>query len=272
MPVRILFVLVATFWVLMNVLLWRAEFGRGRETLSELSLNTVVDRILNAPDPSVLQIRHHGEPLGSLRWIPTVEELSRPDSATGPGSPVEGMVDAAGYNLDVDLSLVAGADAPHRRVRLLAHVDLDTNYVWKNVSLRVFRRPATWEISARAGDESVIIRYEEGPTRWEQTLRPKDLERWQELLGPYASLIPTAWMGDLQALARSPGADTVRWSAQNDWLRVGRNRIRTYRVEATLLNQYTAVVHLSRAGEILFARLPDGLQLANESLPFDFRD
>jgi hypothetical protein len=271
MPARILFVLVATFWVLMNVLLWRAEFGRGRETLSELSLTTVVDRILNAPDPSVLQIRHQGQPVGSLRWIPTVEELSRPDSATGPGSP-EGMVDAAGYNLDLDLSLVASADALQRRLRVLAHVDLDTNYVWQNVSLRVFQRPATWEISARAGDDAVRIRYEEGATRWEQSFRPKDLEQWQELLGPYAKLIPTTWMGDLQALARSPGPDTLRWSAQSDWLRVGRNRIRTYRVEATLLKQYTAVIHLSRAGEILFARFPDGLQLANESLPFGFRD
>jgi hypothetical protein len=43
--------------------------------------------------------------------------------------------------------------------------------------------------------------------------------------------------------------------------------VRVYRVQATVLGKYEAVVQLSRAGEILSVRLPDALLLANEALP-----
>ncbi len=271
MPSRGLFVLVATFWVLMNVLLWRAEFGRGRETLSEVSLSTVVDRVLNAPDPSVLQIRHHGDPLGTLRWIPTVEEQG-PGGTDSAGLIPEGMVDAAGYNLDLDLNLITGPEGPAQRSRVLAHVDLNTNYVWQNLSFRLFRRPSTWELSARAGDDAVRMRFEEGKDTWEQTFQLRDLNQLPAMLGPYAVLLPASAMGDLRQWTSATNANALRWSARNDWLRVGKSRIRTYRIEANLLGRFTLVAHLSRAGEILLVRLPDGLVLSNESIPFGVRE
>ena len=57
------------------------------------------------------------------------------------------------------------------------------------------------------------------------------------------------------------------WSAHNDWLRVGQNRVRVYRVRAKLFDKHEAVAYFSRAGEVLKVVLPDGLVLANEALP-----
>ena len=60
MAARVILGLVTTFWVAMNVLLWRAEFGSGRTGLSEIPLDTVADRVLNAPDHSPAHLRTNG--------------------------------------------------------------------------------------------------------------------------------------------------------------------------------------------------------------------
>jgi hypothetical protein len=264
MATRVFFVVVAAFWVVMNVLLWRAEFGKGRETLSAVPVETVLDRLLNAPDASVLQVRHHGEPIGLLRWIPTVTEV-RPDATDPAALAPEGMVTATGYNLDVDLNL--HGEVPAERWRVLVHLELNTNHVWQELSVRLFQRPASWEFTAKTGDPNVHVRYEEGHDSWEQTYAVRDLRRLTELLGPYASLLPAPIASDLHGFDPSQLTAGLKWEARNDWLKVGRNRIRVYRVEATLFDRYQVVGQLSRAGEVLKLRLPDSFLLANEALP-----
>jgi len=271
MATRILFLCVATFWGIMNVLLWRAEFGRGRETLSDVSLATVVDRLLNAPDPSTLQIARHGTTLGTLRWIPTLEE-TRPTDSEDRSLVPEGMVDATGYNLDLDLNLITGPAGPLSRTRVLAHLDLDTNHVWQSLSIRLFQRPATWELSTRAGDDSVRVRFEEGKNSWDQSFNQRDLGRLTETLGPYAALLPAQLMSNLGHFNPAHMGQELTWSARNDWLKIGRSRVRTYRIQFTVLQRYDLVAHLSRAGEILQITLPDGVVLSNESLPFFSRN
>ena len=130
MAARIFLMLVTAFWLVMNVLLWRAEFGRGPDSLSEVPVETVLDRLLSAPDQSVLVVRHRGESLGLLSWRPSVTE-------TQPASEVEaepeGMVTATGYNLEVDLNLTGGN--PSDRWRVAIRAELDTNRVWQELSL-----------------------------------------------------------------------------------------------------------------------------------------
>lgn len=267
MSIRVLFVLITAFWVVMNVLLWRAEFGRGRETLSEVPWQTVVDRLLNAPDPSVLQITHHGVAAGTLRWIPTVEE-SRPDTDAERSAVPEGMVDATGYNLDLDLNLLTGSEGPLGRTRLLAHLDLNTNYLWQTLNVRLFQRPSVWELSAKTGEEAVHVRFEEGRNSWEETFRLQDLQQLSAVLGPYAALLPAPLIADLRQFGPQSLAPRLRWQARNDWIKIGRSRVRTYRVELQFMDVYQIVVQLSRAGEILQVKLPDGILLSNESIPF----
>lgn len=256
---------IVLFWGTMSVLLWRAEFGRGREALSEVPLGTVVDRLLNAPDPSSLQILQRGTVLGSLRWIPTVLE-SRLNSTEDPSVP-EGLVDAIGYGLDLDLNLRTGADGPLGRLRIMTHVDLDTNHLWQSISVRIYQRPAIWEISAKAGRDSIRIRHEESGQAVEQDYTARDLRSLLGLMGASAALIPVPVLSEVEKLGGAGAAPRIRWNARNDWLRIGRSRVRTYRVEMTFLDAYSVVAQLSRAGEILEVRLPEGIVLSNESVP-----
>ena len=58
----------------------------------------------------------------------------------------------------------------------------------------------------------------------------------------------------------------LRWEARNDWLQVGRTRMRVYRLHTLLLDRYAITVHVSPVGEILRAELPNRIILINEAL------
>src|SRR5947208_7624859 len=65
---RLYFPLIALFWIVMNVLLWRAEFGGGREFGSAVSMEVVWQKILTAPDDSTLEISLNGKKIASCPW------------------------------------------------------------------------------------------------------------------------------------------------------------------------------------------------------------
>ncbi len=76
---RLCFVLTAGFFLTMNVLLFRSEFGGGNKLGSAVPAEIVWQKVLTAPDNSTLEIRHHGVKIGLGRWMPAVGE----DLATG---------------------------------------------------------------------------------------------------------------------------------------------------------------------------------------------
>ena len=146
-------------------------------------------------------------------------------------------------------------------------VELDTNRAWREISIRLFQRPISWEITARAGEDRVRVRFEEGRTSWEQSFSASDLRQAGGPLGPVAAFLPASLTTQMSTWSPDQWRSALHWQARNDWMTVGRNRVRVYRVQATILGKYEAVVQLSRAGEILSVRLPDALLLANEALP-----
>lgn len=260
---RITFIAITLFWVVMNVLLWRAEFGRGRETVSEVKPEMVIDRLLNAPDASTLRVLHHGAAIGTLTWKPFVTEAD-PGTGTAAALP-EGMVVNGGYTLDADLTI--NAELPTDRWRILSHLELDTNKVWQEWTIRVQQRPASWELVARQGQDEVVLRYEEGKEHWEKRFSLRDLSNPRNVLGPYAMLLPGPISKNLGQFDAENARQTFEWRASNDWLKVGRNRVRAYRLSAKLFANLEMVAYLSKAGEILRVQLPDTFLLVNEALP-----
>src|SRR5258708_25535382 len=65
---RIALLLITLFWLTMNYLLWRSEFGGRGETGSAVPVETIWRKILTAPDNSSLEIIHQGTKLGYCRW------------------------------------------------------------------------------------------------------------------------------------------------------------------------------------------------------------
>src|SRR5262245_57182842 len=106
---RLVFPVITLFWVIMNVLLWRAEYGGGRTVGSPVAPGMVWEKMLNAADESTLEISWNGRKIGYCRWVPNVSEgtESHPTRSGQPG--LEGRVSAvSGYTVDLEGNVVVG--------------------------------------------------------------------------------------------------------------------------------------------------------------------
>src|SRR5881397_216149 len=103
MRYRVFVVLVTSFFVTMNVLLWRAEFGARSHVGTSVPTEVVWEKVLTSPDTSYLEIRHHGVKIGTAHCIANIgEELATGRRITDEPPP-EGMIKRlTGYSLDFD--------------------------------------------------------------------------------------------------------------------------------------------------------------------------
>lgn len=267
MAARAFFIVVALFWAVMNVLLWRAEYG-GRDS-TPVAIETVWERVLTAADSSTLQLSHHGQVLGVFRWTPSVVEGIDPNTAgVGTDEGLEGMVRRTdGYRLELDGT--AQLAEPSQRVRLNGSVELGTNHQWREFTLNLHHRKSTFELQSRAGDDAVRLMWREGNASTEQRFRYRDLANPGRLLGDMGGFLPPGLIPGAQLFAGGTNglAQRLQWSASHDNLKVGGARLRVYRIAARLFQGYEAVVYISRAGEILKVELPDGIRINNTALP-----
>jgi hypothetical protein len=260
---RIVFAVITVFWVVMNVLLWRTEFGSHQLT-SEVPIATVWERILEAPDVSKLIVRHRGQVLGRIDWLPTITE-NQPANAGS--TAVEGRVTAAaGYTVSLAAQF-SQAEGALRKVRVRGLAEFSTNRTWTVLSARVDSRPQAWEVTLRSDDPVVRVVMEEGRRRMEHAFNPRDLGATGLLLAPYLPLLPPGLLSPEGGVNSAGLLDRLKWTARNDWLAIGKSRVRVFRVEARFADRFEATAYVSRAGELLRIDLPDGLQLANEVIP-----
>src|SRR6266540_948599 len=181
MPFRLLFPAIALFWIVMNVLLWRAEFGPGWEVGSAVSLEVVWQQILTAPDDSTLEISWNGRKRGYCRWVANVgEDLSTRKLASDEYKP-EGMVQRpAGYTIDLEGNLLVGQTPA--RLRFSSRVHFSTNSVWEEAFVRFALRPTLWEVRAVAAEEKLSLKYEDDGEKWSRSFSFDELRDPQKLV------------------------------------------------------------------------------------------
>src|SRR5438552_13877136 len=140
---RAALILITVFWITMNVLLWRAEYGPQRAAGASVPPELVWQKMLTAPDSSSLSIFHHGAKIGFCHWMTSVgEDLSK---LKGDEAPPEGMIErVTGYRIQFEGNLSL-PDVPGR-VRFDCNLKLATNQVWEEFSGRLNLRPTVWEV------------------------------------------------------------------------------------------------------------------------------
>jgi hypothetical protein len=264
---RVYFPLIALFWVVMNALLWRAEFGGGKELNSSVSTGIVWQKILTAPDDSTLEISRNGKKIGYCRWGANAGEalaagrVSREDYLPG------GLLDRLRkYSIDLEGSVMPAE--PATRVRFNLHLDFTTNQVWRELSLRLASRPGVWLIHSSAAAETLDLKYEDETGKWARTFTYNELRDPRKLLEEFAGPLPLALMGQVAGLEQQQKNLSLgfNWEARNDWLKIGHAEARVYRLQARLLDRFQVIVIVSRVGEIMRVELPGGWLLVNEVL------
>jgi hypothetical protein len=267
---RYFFAVVTVFFVVMNVLLWRAEFAGRGEPGSSVPAETVLRKMLLAPDNSQLEIRHHGAWAGSLTWSPAVGEDRASGKMMTEELPPEGMVKTlSGYSVDCDG--VVALDAA-TRVRFNFRVTLDTNHVWQDWHLRLTMRPSpnAWEVRSTAADQTVKFITEDDTGTTERLFKFSDLRNPEKILrelgGPFLPGTLMALGIPLNTSASSNVSLGLTWQARNDRLQIGHAHIKGYRLKARLLDRFEAAIFVNTLGEIIRVELPDEIVLTNMGL------
>jgi hypothetical protein len=257
MRTRVAFVVIAVFWVTMNVLLWRQEYGsHGSDEPVPTAL--VWRKILTAPDASSLSIYQNGERSGFCEFSTGVEtEMAKLDEDRLPS---EGVATRAGYQIRLNGSTSLGDFT--NRVRFNGRLSFSSTRQWCELYLKLSSHTASVEIHSVATNQTVQLKITneggviERELRFAELADPSAVVR--ELAGNFGGgvvglLDVSAWPQEFPALSQP-----VVWEAHSDRLKIGNESVSVYRLETHMLD-YSLVIYTSTLGEILRVELPAGL-------------
>ena len=168
---RIAFLLIAVFWIAMNILLWRAEYvhyGNG----IRVPMALVLQKILTAPDISSLTVFQDGDRIGFCEFSTSVEqEMATLDE----GKPVpEGVNTHAGYQIRFNGNVGLGDFT--NRLTFNGILEFTRQRAWRELNLKVSSHFATIEIHSLAADRSVQLTITTDELSTERVFSFDDLE------------------------------------------------------------------------------------------------
>jgi len=260
---RIFFFGVASFWLVMNFLLFRSQWGEHTGFGSSVPVETVWNRILTAPDNSTLDIYHRGERVGLGRWevgaanSPLISsKILAQDYRPGQVAPK-----LTGYGLSFEGS---GIISNSNHVKFRCTLALDTNKMWQDIELRFNMRPQLWDIHAVAAQQTVAIKVSDENGAWDKTMKFSELQDPQALLGDFGDPFTVGLLSLNRNLLGGAGS-VMRWEAREDRIHFGQSNLRVYRLDSLILGQRVEIM-VSRIGEILRLDLPFNISLRNQAL------
>ena len=158
---------------------------------SLVPVEMVWNKILTAPDSSSLTIFQNGKRTGFCQWVTSVgETFAQWDEA-----PPEGMTNRM-ENYRIEFGGDVRVSEAIKHLRFDCGLVLSTNQSWRELSVRLSARPASWEIRAVAAEQTLRIRAYDGEERFERVFRFSDLQNPDALLREFAGPSGTAgWAG-----------------------------------------------------------------------------
>ncbi len=250
---RLTFFLLAAFWVTMNVLLWRSEYGsHGGEM--PVPVNLVWRKIMTAPDASSLSIFQNGRRTGFCELSTSVGQAMAKLDEDKP--PPEGVVTAAGYQVHLNGSLSVGDFT--NRVKFDGRIQFSTTREWRELNLKVSTRFVAVEIHSLATNQTVRVVITSDGSLVERNLTFADLQNPSSLFRAFAGNITDGLPGDFAMPLLPPPAalgQSFHWQAERDRLKMGREPVSVYRLETRILD-HPIVIYVSTLGEILRVELP----------------
>jgi hypothetical protein len=254
---RLTFFAIAAFWVTMNVLLWRSEYGSHGGEIS-VPLELVWRKILTAPDDSSLDVFQDGQRSGFLEFSTGVAtEMAALD---GNGPPPEGVAARAGWQIRIKGSMSFGAFT--NRVHFDGRLQFFPKGGWRELELKISARAATVQIHSLATNQNVDIKITSDGATFERNLAFADLQNPDALLRTFDENFGGGLFGGfgLPGVPQKTGAlaQTLRWQAYRDRLKIGSEPVSVYRLETWVLDD-KIVIYVSTLGEILRIELPGGI-------------
>jgi hypothetical protein len=251
------FILVAAFWVAMNVLLWRAEYGSHNRGIP-VPLDLVYRKILTAPDASSLSVYQDGQRTGFCEFSTSVEqEMAELD---GDNPPPEGLVARAGYQIHLNGNVAIGDFT--NRVRFDGRVKFSPRREWRELDLKFSTHAIAVEIHSLATNQTVSVQIAGDDETNSNIFSFADLQNPNTLLRALGGNSGGGfWSGlDLPARPAATGnfAQGIQLEARRVRLTMDREAVSAYRLETRVLD-HPIVIYVSTLGEILRVELPGGI-------------
>ncbi len=264
---RAVLIVLALFWVTMNVLLWRVEFAPRSEIGIAVPEYVVWRKVLTAPDSSSLNVLYHGRKIGVCHWATRVSEEADQLAEKPLRSIISGS-NASGYQIQFEGNMFipeAGG-----RVRFDGTLKLATDETWQQINLRLSLRRITWKLTSDAAEKKLYLKVDDGELHIDRAFLFSDLKKPETWLREFSS----PFISELMSGAELPNGLTdvskltpgLRWEAHDDTIQIRHALVRVYRLETKLLNRYKIVIIVSHVGEILRVELPDEIVLLHELL------
>lgn len=263
---KIYFLVALVFFLAMNILLWRSQYGQ-EELALPLPVETVTRRLFSAADDSNLNILHRGAKIGYCRWSP--QTLSVIPNRSGSRSAVpDGMISGiTGYSMSLDGTVLL-KEIDHLRFNVA--VELDTNFVWRSFRLRLSLSDWRLEAASIAEENTLQINLNHGDASQRKVYSMDELRDpaslFRRLGGGFLSqLWPITEMADTDTLSREIALG-LDWVAYADREKLGDTTFPVYRLQTELLGDYRLRLFVLPSGELLRIALPDEFVLINEKL------
>lgn len=254
MLARLTFLGVLAFWVTMNVLLWRLEFGaRGGDTVVPLQL--VWHKILTAPDASSLSVYQKGERMGYCEFSTGVGQQMAIFDEGKP--PPEGFVTHEGYQLHVAGNVSMGDFT--NRIKFDGRIRFDRFRKWEELNWRITSRAVVMEVNSVATNETAQIKMStQGITLLQRDVTFSELENPGDLVRVLTGNALGDFLGMLDVGEILPAGELqhIEWDARRTRVKIGSEAVPVYRLETTLLG-HPVTIDVSTLGEILRIELPD---------------
>lgn len=254
MYARLTFLGIVAFWLTMNVLLWRMEFGaRGGDTPVPVQL--VWRKILTAPDASSLSVYQKGERMGYCEFSTGVGQQMATFDEGKP--PPEGFAAHAGYQIHIAGNVSLGDFT--NRLKFDGRARFDRLRRWEELNLKVTSRMAVIEIYSLATNETAHIKLSnEGVTLLERDVTFADLQNPGAVLQALTGNALGDYFGmfDVAGILPDAASQKIEWDARRTRVKVGAEAVPVYRLETSVLG-HPVTVDVSTLGEILRIELPD---------------
>jgi hypothetical protein len=255
MAARLIFFAIAVFWLTMNVLLWRTEFGaHGGEMPVPVEL--VWRKILTAPDASSLTVYQAGDRTGYCEFSTSIgQEMSAMDADS---LPPEGLAKRAGYKIHLAGNVSFGDFT--NRVKFDGRLQFSSTRTWRAVDLKISSRQFAVEIHSLATNQTVHLKITSDGGVLDRDLAFADLQNpgavARALMGNGAETF--AGLFELPALTAEAAAQKMAWRASRTRVKIGTEAVPIYRLETEVLGR-AVQVDVSTLGEILRVELPGDL-------------
>ena len=254
---RLAFVTIAAFWAVMNLLLWREEYGSRGNGLS-LPTELVWRKILTAPDSSSLTLYQEGKRIGFCQLATGVEQAM---AALEEGKPLpEGIVREAGYRIQFDGNVSVGEFT--NRFAFNGRIQFSASRAWRELYLRLSARGYTMEIHSLATHPTIHLKITGTGLTMDSDFSIADAQNpgtlLQRITGAAAGELPG--VPELTSPLPIPGAPAghLHWEAHLERLMMGHEPVSAYRLETRVFDQ-PLVIFVSTLGEILRVELPGGV-------------